>query len=263
MKQEMKRLFFGAEISAPWPTEYPKGRLIAPASRHLTLAFLGDTPYLPLKSALSEFPSSPIKVSPVGVFDHCLFLPEKHPRVVAWNIYWLEAFVEGFQRTLVQWLNKHRYSVDSRPLLSHVTLARDPFVAGEWEHAFVPLPLFFKAVHLYESVGNLTYLPLWTRPFIPPFQELDHTADIAYLIQADTIEKLHLHAEMALAFRFPPLLEYREGVYKSDLNEVIIALNRLIAKADSEVGCPLKAVSFHGNLKKEGDILQWRMIADV
>ncbi len=41
--EEEKRLFFGAEVSAPWPKELPQGRVLEEKARHLTLAFLGET----------------------------------------------------------------------------------------------------------------------------------------------------------------------------------------------------------------------------
>ena len=48
------------------------------------------------------------------------------------------------------------------------------------------------------------------------------------------------------------------------LDDVVIALNERIARMDSEVGCPLKAVSFHGEIEVlSPSLLQWEMIVDV
>lgn len=268
MKEEKKRLFFAYEISASWPLDYPKGRLIDPSSRHLTLAFLGDIPYPPLEILLNEFPSPPFRVAPIGFFDACLFLPKKHPHVVAWQIDWqidwVEISLENFQQAIVNWLKGHGYQIDERPLLSHVTLARTPFDIEEWRQTFVPLPVAIQGIHLYESMGNLTYRPIWSYPLLPPIEELDHTADLAFLIRAESTQQLHLHAAAALAFRFPPLLRYMKKMeLKAHLDDIIAALNALIARADSDIGCPLKAVSFHGSLQEEKGTLQWEMIVDV
>lgn len=265
MSDLTRRLFFACEVAAPWPLKLPQARLIDPASRHLTLAFLGNVPYPPLQAILPSFPVPAFKVGPTGYFDRCLFLPERHPHVVAWNVHWCEAApLPDFQRLVVNWLLSHGYGVDQRSFLSHVTVARDPVHTGLWQEDFVSLPMCVHGIHLYESVGNLTYRPIWSFPLLAPFLELNHTADLAFLIQAESIQGLHLHAQIALAFKYPPLLRYVKNTpLEANLDDIVIALNRLITRCDSEIGCPLKAVSFHGDVHVEQDVHQWEMIVDV
>lgn len=260
-----KRLFFACEVAAPWPLKHPPARLVDPASRHLTLAFLGDLPYPPLEAILPSFPVPGFKVGPTGYFDRCLFLPERHPHVVAWNVQWDDAApLLEFQQQLTAWLLSHGYAVDQRPLLSHVTIARDPVHMEPWQKSFVALPMCVRGIHLYESVGNLVYQPIWSMPLLAPFQEISHTADLAFLIQAESIQGLQRHAQSALAFKYPPLLRYvKNAPLEANLDDIVIALNRLITACDSEIGCPLKAVSFHGDVRVEGTIHQWEMIVDV
>src|SRR5271170_5417229 len=83
-----KRLFFGAQVKAAWPQELPPGRLIPEETRHMTLAFLGQ-------SALdaSQFPQIPkpsFTIGPAGIGSQLLFLPKSHARVVALDTLWLE-----------------------------------------------------------------------------------------------------------------------------------------------------------------------------
>lgn len=265
MNRDEKRVFFAFEVSAPWPSKLPKGRILESASRHLTLAFLGNVGYPKLQSILHEFPIPTFKVGSTGIFDHCLLLPERHPHVVAWHVKWLEdAPFNAFQKQIAEWLRNHDYFIDERPFLPHVTIARSPFHADEWMKAFTPLPMMIHGIHLYESIGNLVYQPIWSYPLESPFVELDHTADLAFLIQAESIDSLHLHAQTALLFKYPALVSYmNEAPLKNSLDDIIIALNALITRADSEVGCPLKAVSFHGDLREADGILKWEMIVDV
>ena len=253
-------------MQAPWPKEYPPGRLIEEKSRHLTLAFLGNIPYPELAPHLSSFPIPHFKFSPCGICDKLLFLPTDAPRVVSAHVKWLYKAGQliAFQKNLLQWLKTLQLKVDERELLSHVTIARAPFMEQEWEDAFKTFPIVLSAIHLYESIGNLTYQPLWSYPFLKPFEELDHTADIAFHIQAEDIQQLHLHAQMALCFKFPALTPYLTKDLASSLDDIIIDLNAMVAISDQEIGCPFKAVSFHGSIQKDHQgILHWEMIVDV
>ncbi|MBA3957178.1 MAG: hypothetical protein H0X51_02120 [Parachlamydiaceae bacterium] len=264
MIDNTRRLFFGFDVASPWPTTYPNGRLIDPASRHLTLAFLGNVSFKKLEDILPTIPQV-MKVGPVGMFNHCLFLPEKHPHVVSWNIDWFdERTIQNFQEELVEWLRHHQYPIEKRSFLSHVSVARAPFEQQEWLQAFAPLPVIVQGFHLYESVGNLTYNPVWSFFVEKPFEELSHTADVAYLVKAESLSTLHLNAQLALAFTFPPFLKYiKEIPLKNSLDDIVIALNELITQADCDGGCPLKAVSFHGDVEEKEGIFSWEMIVDV
>ncbi len=160
---------------------------------------------------------------------------------------------------------EQKLPVDERALHPHITIARAPFDRNAWEESFSPFPFFIKAIHLYQSLGNLTYESLWSLPLLTPFEEFEHTADIAFLIQGEEMQELHLNAQLALAWKFPPMLPYLfKPAFKNSLNEVIIDLNERVSEADMRIGTPFKAVSFHGEVKKNAqNILQWEMIVDV
>jgi len=268
MDNTIKRLFFGMEIKAPWPEDFPFGRLLDEKHRHMTLAFLGNVDYLKLKEALAVFPKPDFKVGFAAKFDQCLFLPPHHPRVAAWHIEWLEKEAEAislYHQILIQWLHEQGFSPSTHAqFLPHVTLARKPFNEKIWRKKFSPLPAIVQDIHLYESVGHLQYLPIWSYTLLPPFEELEHTADIAYHIHGHSFDQLFHHASLALCFHFPLFLTYlepRQGL--SSLEEVIIGLNQLVLRTDQEIGCPFKAVSFHSHLERQEGMLKWEMIVDV
>ncbi|HSX11876.1 MAG TPA: hypothetical protein VLF61_00085 [Rhabdochlamydiaceae bacterium] len=263
IENETKRLFFGMEVATPWEEEMPKGRVIDAPYRHITLAFLGNV--IP-KKQLFDPPLPDFIIGPAGVCDRLLFLPDKEARVAAAHIQWLikEELLVQFHKTLLDWLEDQEYQVDRRELLSHVSLARSPFDKKIWEETFKPLPTYIKAFHLYESVGNLTYPSLWQHVFILPFEELEHTADIAFCIRGATFEELYIHAMLALSFSCPSFIAYFEPQPAlSSLEEVVALLNKNVAAMDADIGIPFKAVSYHAKIKKVDTLLEWEMIVDV
>jgi len=261
----LRRIFFGFSIEAPWPSSYPEGRLVTEEVRHVTLAFLGNVEFAKLEEALESIPLPNFPIGPVGTSDKLLFLPEKTPRVVAHHVYWLsgEGNLSTYHEQLLGWLEGIGYSVDRRPLLPHVTVARAPFDQDEWEKSFAPLPMRVSGVHLYESLGNLTYESIWERPFLQPFEEFEHTADIAFHVRGKTEQELYVHAALALGFHFPPFLTFFEEREIQDHNDVIYALNQMLSRCDLEMGCPFKAVSYHGKIESEENLLNWEMVVDV
>lgn len=269
MEPEKKRLFFALEVAASWPHEYPKGRLLEEGHRHMTMAFLGNVVYEKIKQILPSIPSFPCLVSPVGICDQCIFLPKHFPRVVAWHVTWQtqQESISSFYKQLIAWLRQSDFKLDEREFLPHVTLCRSPFRIREWKDSFIPVPCIVKGLHLYESKGNLRYEPVWSHPIKPAFEEIEHTADIAFHVHGENVNQLYIHALTALAFREPALVSYfpySEETLPSTLEEVIMQLNKVVAKADGEIGCPFKAVSFHGELMPQEDgTIQWEMIVDV
>lgn len=130
--------------------------------------------------------------------------------------------------------------------------------------AFHSLPYITRHLHLYESVGNLNYKPIWSHEILSPFEEFEHVADIAFRIHGKDVKQLYYHAQVALAFECPELVHYLDG--ESDVHsieEVIMKLNEIITQGDREIGTPFKAVSFHGGIKEEEEIFSWEMIVDV
>ncbi|MBM3184421.1 MAG: hypothetical protein FJZ64_03855 [Chlamydiae bacterium] len=259
---ENKRLFFAFDLVAPWPEELPKGRILDEKDRHLTVAFLGDAPLQDLLEHLKTFPKPPVDLSLTGVFDRPIFLS----KVAAWHVHFLEKeeIFLTFQKNFVFWLKSKNFHPKEKgeTFLSHVTLARSPFLIHEWEKTFQKRPLFLRNLHLYESLGASKYQSHWSHSFLPPFEEKEHTADIAFTIRGTTLEEIHLHAEIALSFHFPPLINYLKKETFQNLEEIISSLNRIIAEIDQKEGSPFKAVSYHGNLKRK-EILEWEMIVDV
>jgi 2'-5' RNA ligase len=269
-QNEMKRVFFGFEAIAPWPEKLPVGRLLDENHRHMTIAFLGNIPFSKLEPIIENLPKPPHRVGIAGVFDQCLFLPPRHPRVAAWHfncdaVEWnrITHFHQQFCQPL-QELDLLREK-ELRPLLPHVTLCRAPFDPKQWKKHFQPLPMILKDFHLFESVGDLKYPSIWRHAMKPPFEEIEHTADIAFKIHAETLSQLFRHALTALAFRFPPLILFPEIEWEpTSLDDIVIALNAIVSRADEELGCPFKAVSFHGEIRQEQDnTLTWEMIVDV
>lgn len=267
-KEGTKRLFFGLEVAAPWPKKLPHGRLLNESCRHLTLAFLGDIPFSKLADNLPFFPQLPLRIGPVGLFNECLLLPERDPHVVAWHVQWLETIKPLEQSLLLlrEWLTSLDYSVDNRPFLPHVTLARSPFNRREWTNQFAKLPLCVTNLHLYESKGQLVYEPIWSYQNLQaPFREIEHTADMAFEIIGEDLIQIYRHAMVALSFHCQPLLDHDdEAIDPQGIDQVISALNKAISLTDEKQGCPFKAVSFHGDLVTRNDqLLQWEMIVDV
>jgi 2'-5' RNA ligase len=268
VNKENKRLFFGIEATSPWPHSFPHGRLIQEHNRHATLAFLGEADWNKLAPQLDKFPIPTFKAGLAGIFDKCLFLPKKHPHVVSWHIDFAETLnpLEIYQKTLSKWLNTLGFNVSEHEgnWLPHVTIARQPSELETWQSTFVPLPVIFKGIYLYQSVGNSNYHPLWSLPLTQPWDEIEHTADIAFVIRGESIQQIYRHAVLALAFKFPPLLLHLPNHSElANLDDVVILLNDAISLSDREVGCPFKAVSFHGELEKINEILHWEMIVDV
>lgn len=265
-EKESQRLFFGVEVCAPWPEDLPSGRLLAEGSRHLTLAFLGFVHYEEVQALLAAIPKPNFRVGFAGQFDECLFLPSRHPNVVAWHVKWLEesGSLVRYQRELSDFLRANGFTVDAREFLPHVTVARQPFDANRWLGSFQSLPLITSTIHLYESMGNLVYEPRWSLPVLLPFEELSHTADIAFRVHGESLDQLQLHAMVALSFKFPELQNHLSLKAPKSLDDVVIHLNESVSAADAAVGAPFKAVSFCGEARSiEEGVLAWEMIVDV
>lgn len=266
LKDDTKRLFLGLALEAAWMHPLPEGRILTEDNRHLTLAFLGNQSLSCLQTDLKDFPIQFLGLGPAGICNRLIFLPQKMPRVVAGHVDWFDQqeFL-NIHREVNQWLATHEYPVDPRELLSHVTIARAPFHIAKWKKAFFPFPIIARSLNLYESLGNLSYKSVWSIPFIPPLNEVEHTADIAFHIRGKDIKQLYRNSQLALAFKFPEMLHYfSEDTEIQGLDDLIIHLNRNVSQADAEVGCPFKAVSFHGEIIKEkSGFLLWEMIVDV
>ncbi|MES2345201.1 MAG: hypothetical protein V4494_04620 [Chlamydiota bacterium] len=264
-KEPLRRLFFALEIEAAWPENLPSGRILDEKNRHMTIFFLGNIPFSPLKKLLKTFPKPPFSIGLAGKCDHLLFLPEATPRVVAGHVFWFKSHcLEKYLSLIADWLHNNHYGTHTKEFLPHITLARKPFHQKDWQKIALPFPVIAKSIHLYETVEHLTYQSLFSIPFELPFKEIDHTADIAFIVRGVDIGQLYLHAQLALSFKFPLLLNYIDESSVLDLDRLIMQLNALIARIDCDIGCPFKAISFHGNVSIENSgLLHWEMIVDV
>ena len=262
-----KRLFFAAELTAAWPQEFPPkagGRLIEEDERHLTLAFLGTTSPSKLLNTIKTIPLPSFLFGPASFTTKWIFLPsEKEALVVAAELQSVGSLQE-YQKNLSSWLKELGYTLDPRPFFPHLTVARGKFDVEEWKKIPCQIPFYVHSIALMESLGNSHYKNLWDHPLSPPFAEIEHTADIAFLIRGVNFQDLYFHAQIALAFKFPPLIAYfsKETVFPS-LDTVIVALNELLARADLDIGIPFKAVSYHDEMAYHANHLEWKMIVDV
>lgn len=195
-----KRVFFGFNIITKWPKVLPKGRLLQEHERHMTVAFLGNIDYSLLEKVLMDIPkpTSPIGFS--GTFNKIKFLPEKHPNVVAWHgdlgqdLEW----VQDYSKVLVDWLISRGFDVRRHEeFLPHVTVARKPFMYGEWRQQFTKRIFVTSALNLYESVGGLRYVPIWSHALLPAFEQMGENN---FLVRGAVEDKLVQHAAHALAY---------------------------------------------------------------
>ncbi len=254
----MARLFIALEVRANWPEELPHGRLIHEDERHMTLAFLGEKDLKKTVDELKELDISELTIGPTGIFDKCLRLHN----TLCWHVDILTQKEPLYN--LQQVLTRHFVPDETRDFLPHVTVARKPFDTQQWQSAFTAQPMYGFRIHLYESMGNLTYLPRYTKELLAPFEEKEHTADIAYIVRGHTVTDLYRNAAIALSCTYAPFVQFIERDTHSTLNDVIRSLNKMIALADSAHGAPIKAVSYHGDiLEREDNVLEWEMIVDV
>jgi 2'-5' RNA ligase len=268
MENFEKRIFFGFEVSSPFSEEEPKGRYIEKDLRHLTLVFIGNVAIEKVETILKGIEKPNFLVSPVGIFNKILFLPYFSPRVVAFHINFLNSFklIEEYRLKLLGFLKKNDIPIkNSKKFLPHVTVCRRPFKKREWRDFFTKKSLFVKSLTLFESFKNSKYERLWSHEFIPPFKELEHTADIAFEINGKDFLELYKNAFIALCFKFPEMIDYFIDVDElKSIEDVIIKLNDIVRKIDIEKGSPLKAVSFQSKIKtSQKNILTWEMIVDV
>jgi hypothetical protein len=229
----------------------------------MTLVFLGSSSHSQLLA--KKIPLPGFHIGPASYSTKWIFLPsEKEARVVAAETASIGPLLD-YQKTLAVWIKTQGYSSQgSRPFFPHITLAREPLDVEAWKTIPCQIPFYIRSIALMESLGHSRYQHLWRHSFIPPFAEIEHTADIAFLIRGSDFNDLFFHARLALAFKFPPLVAYfsKENDFPS-LDTVVAALNDLVARADLDIGVPFKAVSYHDEMAYHSNHIEWKMIVDV
>jgi RNA 2',3'-cyclic 3'-phosphodiesterase len=262
-----KRLFLGFSIEAPWPEISLKGRILDPKDRHVTLCFLGEQNESSALSFFDALPTLPFPLMPCGYADDILFLPSiDKTNVAAYHLSLDETeALKSYQLKVLELLDEKKILPNHRrdSFLPHTTIARKPQQYHVWKKNFIPFPVLLTELHLFESLGNSTYQSLKSREILPPFEEIHHTADLAFKIRGKSFSDLFIHAQIALFFAYPELTPFfRKYENIEDINSVIYHLNQLVVQVDSEIGAPIKAISFHGEVKQE-ELLTWDLIVDV
>lgn len=233
-----------------------------PEARHLTLLFLGEQEENKILSLMDSAPVYPLPLGVAGFFDECLLLA--HVVGCHCDLGEKEEPLRKFAEALEQYFENNGISLNHKNRwLPHVTIAREPFDREAWKSHFSPLPFVSVSLDLFASIGNLHYQSLWQMRLTPPFEKLSHTADIAFIVRGTDFRELFHHARLALAFEFPKMVNYQAETRLDSLVDVIRALNQLVTQADFDIGCPFKAVSYHGEAQKKEAYLEWEMIVDV
>jgi len=268
MTKDIKRLFLGFEIFTHWPELPKEKKMIDEENRHITLLFLGDNSISSIKSYMDNLPQLDLKVGAVGFFEKCLFWPIKHPRLVAYGIDFFENnnLMEKFQKDLVEFFKSKNHQIrEKNNFLPHVTICRDHFDVTKWQRNFRPFPLYIKSFNLYESLGHSEYKTLWKKDYIRPFDEIPHTADIAFTIKGESYNELLYNSFIALSFKSFDFFDYYSELRSiKNVDDIIIKLNDIITKAEIKgLSMPFKAVSFNSHIEKKDDIFSWEMIVDV
>ena len=263
--EDRKRLFFGFEVHAPWPETLPDARTLKAKHRHLTLAFLGDTSYSKIRDLIPRLPKPHFRVGPVGISDSCLALPKRHPNVVTWHVDpFGEDLIDTYQKELSEFLEGEGYQKDRRKFLKHITLGRSPFNKREWKKRFRSLPLYFHHFHLYESYGGLRYEPIWSHDLFPPFEEMESREGLVFRVYGKSLQQIFYNAQIALAFKCSELLPFLDPRFEGhSIEEGILQLNAIVARASKEAETPQMRVEFQGEVTPIKGVLMWEMVVNV
>ncbi len=261
-----KKLFLALSVEASSPLNWEGEKMILEKNRHITLSFLGNQEENRIKALLDQIVVPSIGFA--GICTDILFLPEKRPHVVAWEVDWLSqaSRFEQFRQHIESILDKEEVDRknEKRPFFPHITIGRNPREKEKWISSFCPIPFCTPSFCLFQSLGNSEYKKLWEKKSLLPYEEFPHTADLAFYIRGYSLRDLHFHAQLALASFFPPILEFMQASQDNcSIDEAIFRLNEVITKADIEMGTPFKAVSHHGDLSQEEDHMIWELIIDV
>lgn len=278
-KYEKKRLFLGFEVFSNLKKIPFEKKQIDKKNRHMTMLFLKNQYVTDILKKLPYISLEAFSIGLVGYYNRCLFLPKKNPRLVAYQVDFFEKndLVENFYKKLLEIFNEQLHqnskifeeknNKDIKSFLPHVTMCRDGFDKKRWEKSFEILPLYLKSFSLYESFQNSKYEKIKEYPLINPFEEIAHTADIAYMIRGKNLIDLLYNSFIALCFKAKDFLKYKNLITSNlikNIDDIVILLNDIIAQMEIDgFHLPFKAVSFNTNITKDENILNWEMIVDV
>ncbi len=255
-----KRLFFGFEVHAPWPDSLPGANTLKAKHCHLTLLYLGSTSYKKIRNLIPQMPNPPFRVGPLGVSDACLCLPKRHPDIITWHV---EPFgsdpITAYQKEVTDFLVNHGYEIKEKQQIKHITLGRSAILKKELKKSFRPTPLYFKNLHLYESLKGNRYEPIWTHDLLPPFEEVNKGS---FTLYGESFQQVFLNAQIALAFKFPALTPFLDPHYKvRNLHDGGVRLTAIINQAYREANVPIESAFFPEEGKESKGVLTWDLIA--
>ncbi len=268
MRDEKKtnRLFIGASVVAIWPDTFLSNEIIKEENRHLTILFLGGQDQN-AKNILMNFPKPKSTLSPIGIFSKYVGLPKRSPHLVALEGEIITGMnIEDYRNNISRWSEMQgiEFKKAKRPFYPHLTICRKHPDIFKWESSIIKIPFYIDGINLYQSLGNSEYEKLKIYPFVPAFEQIHHTADIAFLIRGESLQNIFINAQIALAFSYPDILGFLEtDIEISSQDQVIMELNKIISNIDIKIGSPFKAVSFHGSFTQQLGYTQWEMIVDV
>ena len=136
-----------------------------PDNFHLTISFIGETDRISdirkLAKEISERHATfSIEITKAGSF-------RKGNREIIWVGSHPEKRLTALAADMAQTLTENGFSVDTRPIVPHITLAREAVVTDKSETIFVPIKVEADSLTLFHSTrvnGKLTYLPLYRWP---------------------------------------------------------------------------------------------------
>ncbi len=209
-----------------------------------------------------------MQVAPLLAADGWSLLPERHPHVLALHtpLVTQRLQTEQLRRDCAQAFGLQQPILHegekegSWDWLPHVTVSRDP----EKVPVGSSLPLVCGDLHLYESLPDRVYQPIYSWAIPPAFEEFEHLADRAYRCRGSSWAELCLALLWALAQEVPRLVEEapRCASVRSHPDAVAL-LNQILSEADAKGPIPWKAVTFHGTIQQQTFPWVWEVVIDV
>lgn len=144
-----------------------------PDNFHLTVSFIGETDRISdirklTKTVAQKHSPFSLNITAAGSF-------RKGNREILWVGSEPEKRLTDLAADMAQTLTENVFSVDRRPIVPHITLAREAIVADKTETVFIPIEVEVNSLTLFQSTrinGKLTYLPLFRWPLMEKKEDL-------------------------------------------------------------------------------------------